>query len=145
MRRQWKDVQSKQLVMTATVRMARKFKTKHSILRQQLIDEWRGMKSQDEVSPPKPIRDEVSAALKGLGVSDMLTEDDVVRAWNQIMPPVITENTRPTGYRNGLIEVSVLQPSMRYTLDRQMKPEIVKKLQNLFGREKVKGIVFRLG
>ena len=82
------------------------------------------MKSQDEISPPKQIGTVVSAALKGLGVSDMLTEDDVVRAWNQIMPPVITENTRPTGYKNGMIEVSVLQPSMRYTLDRQMKPAV---------------------
>ena len=131
--------------MTATVRMVRKYKTKHSILRQKLIDEWRGMKSQDEISPPKQIGAVVSAVLKGLGVSDMLTEDDVARAWNQIMPPVITENTRPTGYKNGMIEVSVLQPSMRYTLDRQMKPEILKKLQSLLGREKVKGIVFRLG
>ncbi len=145
MKRRWRDVQSKRSAMTVTVRMARKFKTKHSILRQQLIDEWRGLKSSEETDPPKEISDVVSAALKGLGVSNLLSEDDVVRAWNQIMPAVITENTRPTGYRNGMIEVSVLQPSIHYALDRQMKPEIVKKLQNLFGREKVKGIVFRVG
>jgi len=131
--------------MMATVRMVRKFKTKHSILRQQLIDEWRGLKSPDQISPPKEISGEVSAALKGLGVSDLLTENDVVKAWNQIMPPVITENTKPTGYRNGMIEVSVLQSTIFYALDRQMKSDIVKKLQNLFGREKVKGVVFRLG
>ena len=91
------------------------------------------------------ISDVVSVALKSLGVSKLLSEDDVVKAWNQIMPTVITENTRPTGYRNGMIEVSVLQPSIHYTLDRQMKPEIVKKLQSLLGREKVKGIIFRVG
>lgn len=145
MRRQWKGVQSKRLAMMATVRMVRKFKTKHSILRQQLIDEWRGLKSPDQISLPKEISGEVSAALKGLGVSDLLTENDVVKAWNQIMPPVITENTKPTGYRNGMIEVSVLQSTIFYALDRQMKSDIVKKLQNLFGRERVKGVVFRLG
>ena len=141
----WKDVQSKRLEMMAIVRMARKFKTKHSILRQQLIDEWRGLKSPDSIIPHKEISNEVSTALKSLGVSNLLSEDDVVNAWNQIMPPVITENTKPTGYRNGIIEVSVLQPSIHYTLDRQMKPEIIKKLQNLFGREKVKGVIFRVG
>lgn len=145
MRRLWKDVQSKRLAMTVTDRMARKFKTKHSILRQQLIDEWRGLESPNQTNSPKEISDVVSAALKGLGVSDLLSEDDVVKAWNQIMPTVITQNTRPTGFRNGMIEVSVLQPSIHYTLDRQMKTEIVKKLQNLFGRDKVKGIVFRVG
>ena len=145
MRRLWRDVQSKRLAMTVTDRMARKFKTKHSILRQQLIDEWRGLESPNQTNSPKEISDVVSAALKGLGVSDLLSEDDVVKAWNQIMPTVITENTRPTGFRNGMIEVSVLQPSIHYTLDRQMKTEIVKKLQNLLGRDKVKGIVFRVG
>jgi hypothetical protein len=131
--------------MMATVRMARKFKTKHSILRQQLIDEWRGLKSPDSIIPHKEISNEVSTALKSFGVSNLLSEDDVVNAWNQIMPPVITENTKLTGYRNGVIEVSVLQSSIHYTLDRQMKPEIIKKLQNLFGREKVKGVIFRVG
>ena len=145
MTRLWKDVQSKRLEMMAIVRMARKLKTKHSILRQQLIDEWRGLKSPDSIIPHKEISNEVSTALKSLGVSNLLSEDDVVNAWNQIMPPVITENTKLTGYRNGVIEVSVLQPSIHYTLDRQMKPEIIKKLQNLFGREKVKGVIFRVG
>ena len=145
MRRRWRAAPSKRLVMTVTVRMARKFKTKHSILRQKLIDEWRGLQAPEQTRSPKDISDVVSVALKSLGVSKLLSEDDVVKAWNQIMPTVITENTRPTGYRNGMIEVSVLQPSIHYTLDRQMKPEIVKKLQSLLGREKVKGIIFRVG
>ena len=38
--------------------MARKFKTKHSILRQQLIDEWRGLKSPDSIIPHKEISNE---------------------------------------------------------------------------------------
>ena len=145
MRRRWRAAPSKRLVMTVTVRMARKIKTKHSILRQKLIDEWRGLQAPEQTRSPKDISDVVSVALKSLGVSKLLSEDDVVKAWNQIMPTVITENTRPTGYRNGMIEVSVLQPSIHYTLDRQMKPEIVKKQQSLLGREKVKGIIFRVG
>lgn len=125
--------------------MAESLKLKQLRLKRQVIDEWRGLKSPRQGRPVKLLSQEVAVALEKLGVGAALSEEDMLKAWNEIMPPVISGNTKPTGFKNGILEVSVLQPSIHYTLDRQMKPDIVKRLQSLFGRKKVKGLKFRIG
>tara|TARA_B100000965_G_scaffold129753_1_gene108071 strand:- start:741 stop:1118 length:378 start_codon:yes stop_codon:yes gene_type:complete len=125
--------------------MRRRLNSKTQSLKRKIIAEWRGVYSDPETKPATLLSDEVVRALDKLQVGDAISESDILCAWNDIMPAVISENTRPTGFKNGHIEISVLQPSILYTLDRQMKPDIVKKLQGVFGRKKLKGVNFRLG
>ena len=125
--------------------MRRRFNSQKQSLKRKIIAEWRGVYSEPETKPATLLSDEVVRALDKLKIGDAISESDILSAWNDIMPAVISQNTRPTGFKKGHIEISVLQPSILYTLDRQMKPEIIKKLQSVFGRKTLKGINFRLG
>ena len=112
--------------------MRRRFNSQKQSLKRKIIAEWRGVYSEPETKPATLLSDEVVRALDKLKIGDAISESDILSAWNDIMPAVISQN-------------SVLQPSILYTLDRQMKPEIIKKLQSVFGRKTLKGINFRLG
>ena len=121
-------------------------KNSHKVhLKRKLLEEWRGLPLPRKTAPAKSLSNEVGEALDTLGVGSSITESDVMSAWNEMMPKVISENTRPTAFRNGYIEISVLQPSILYTLDRQMKMDILKKFQSVFGKSNLKGVNFRLG
>ena len=103
-------------------------KNSHKVhLKRKLLEEWRGLPLPRKTKPAKSLSNEVGNALDLLGVGASITESDIMTAWNDMMPKVISENTRPTAFQNGYIEISVLQPSILYTLDRQMKMDIIKK------------------
>ena len=107
-------------------------------LKNKLLEEWRGLPLPKKTKPVKSLSNELGSALKLLGVGSSITESDIMIAWNEMMPKVISENTRPTAFHNGYIEISVLQPSILYTLDRQMKMDIIKKFQSVFGKSNLK-------
>ena len=114
-------------------------------IRSQLIAEWRGMPVPRKLSPPKVLADEVAPALEKLGMNAAIDADDILNAWCDIVPPIIASNTRPSGLREGCLEISVLQPAIHYTLEREMKHHLLKRLQSLFGRRHIRVIRFRLG
>ena len=125
--------------------MPRKVSSLKVHLKNKLLEEWRGLPVPRKTKPVKSLSNELGSALNLLGVGSSITESDIMSAWHEMMPKVISENTRPTAFRNGYIEISVLQPSILYTLDRQMKMDIIKKFQSVFGKTNLKGVNFRLG
>lgn len=116
-----------------------------SRLKRQLIAEWRRMPEARKVIEPKSLSDEVGPALEKLGLNTVILAEDIIAAWSEIVPPIIAGNTRPTKLINGCLEISVLQAAVHYTLEREMKAQLLKRLQALFGRRHIREIRFRLG
>ena len=114
-------------------------------LKSQLIAEWRGMPESRKLIPPKSLSDEVGPALEKLGINAVILAEDIIDAWSDIVPPIIAGNTRPTRLVNGCLDISVLQSAVHYTLEREMKPQLLKRLQSLFGKKHIREIRFRLG
>jgi hypothetical protein len=114
-------------------------------LKSQLIAEWRGMPEPRKVIAPKRLSDEVGPALEKLGMNAVILAEDIIDAWSDIVPPIIAGNTRPTRLVNGCLDISVLQSAVHYTLEREMKPQLLKRLQALFGKRHIREIRFRLG
>ncbi len=114
-------------------------------IRRQLIEEWRRMPEPRILSKPKALRDEVGKALEKLGMNTVIAAEDILNAWRDIVPPIIAGNTRPTRLTNGCLEISVMQPAIHYTLERDMKSQLLKRLQSLFGRRHIREIRFRTG
>ncbi len=114
-------------------------------IKRQLIAEWRGMPAPRVLSEPKPLCDEVGKALEKLGMNSVISAEDILNAWTEIVPPIIAGNTRPTRLIKGCLEISVLQSAIHYTLEREMKSQLLKRLQSLFGRRHVREIRFRAG
>ena len=117
-----------------------------SSLRKRAIAEWRGY------GEPRPIIDghfQAVSALIGktmaaLGLGDRMRETEVVQAWKEVVGPFFAAHSLPSGLRDGVLTVRVLQPTVHFEMDRS-KREIVEKLKARFGARVVREVRFRLG
>jgi len=114
-------------------------------LRARIIAEWRGL---PEIPFPRDTAQPVSALLgkvmADLGLGERLREEEVLSAWRSVVGDFIAQHSTPARLVQGVLHVRVLQPAMLYELDRTMRPEIVRKLKQRFGRV-VRDVKFRVG
>lgn len=114
-------------------------------LRRRALAEWRGLSE----PPPKPDRCQAVGALlekilPKLGLKDRLSEQQIMEAWRDIVGDFLARHSLPVSLSGGVLTVQVLQPSVRYELDRTWKREILTKLQAQFGARVVREVRFRL-
>ncbi len=115
-------------------------------LRAIALAEWRGLPE-----PPfprytaRPIGETLAKVLAGLGMKDRLREEEVLRAWKEIVGEFIAGHATPSRLRERVLYVQVLQPTALYDLDRVWKPQILEKLKARFGKTTVRDIKFRIG
>jgi len=107
--------------------------------------EWLGCDKPDD------LRANVSSAaawvdgiLKSQFFADGLNEEEVKAAWKEIAGDFIGANTEPVSVKEGHLVLRVTQPAVRFHLE-QLKPELLKKIQDRFGKGKVRSIRFNLG
>jgi len=113
-------------------------------IRRRVLAEWRGLPG----LPEKPdrcisVQDALKKLLPKLGLSARLNEQEVLSAWREVVGDFLADNSQPSSLKDGILIVQVLQPSVRYELDRTWKPEILRKLKDRFGARTVKDIRFR--
>lgn len=110
-----------------------------------MIDEWRGItEPAGGLRPGRPLADLVPEALNRLRMRSSFTEEEICAAWGEIVGPVLSPHTRPSGLRRGVLFVSVVQPTVHYTIQ-GMKPILLERLQERFGAARVQELRFRLG
>ena len=115
-------------------------------LRKRAIAEWRGY------GEPRPVIDghfQAVSALIGktmaaLGLGDRMKETEVIQAWKDVVGPFFGAHSLPSGLRDGILTVRVLQPTVHFEMDRS-KAQIVEKLRARFGSRVVRELRFRLG
>ena len=113
-------------------------------IRRRVLEDWRGLPD----IPEKPDRcvaaaDALKKLLPKLGITERLNEKEVQDAWRDIVGEFLAAHSVPASMKDGILLVQVLQPTVRYELDRTWKPEILKKLQARFGAKTVKEVRFR--
>lgn len=114
-------------------------------LRRAVIAEWRGLPS----DLPRPDRAQSTADLlpkvmQKLGLKERMQEDDVRKAWKTLVGDFNAAHSCPVALRDGALTVQVLQPALRYELERS-KADILRKLKQRFGNKVVRDLRFRLG
>ena len=115
-------------------------------LRAIALMEWRGMPQIPFVKDTaKPVSETLAKVMAGLGLKDRLREDEVLQAWAEIVGEFISAHSSPQRLKDGVLYVQVLQPTVRYELDRVWKPQILEKLKTRFGPRTVREVRFRLG
>jgi predicted nucleic acid-binding Zn ribbon protein len=115
-------------------------------LREKILAEWRGLPQK----PPQPDRTvSVAEGLKkvmhGLGLDERLHEAQMLQCWKEIVGEFIAGHSCPTRLKDGVLYVQVIQPAVLYELDRELKPQILKKLKKQFGGKVIREIRFRTG
>lgn len=113
-------------------------------IRKRVLADWRGLAEVSE----KPDRcqavpDALKKLLPKLGLKERLNEQEVQAAWRETVGDFLADHSVPISVRAGILIVQVLQPTVRYELDRTWKPEILRKLQARFGAQTIREVRFR--
>lgn len=114
-------------------------------LRRAVIAEWRGLPSE----LPRPDRaqsvaDLLPKVMQKLGLKERMHEEEVRSAWRALVGDFNADHSCPIALHEGTLIVHVLQPALRYELERS-KPEILRKIKLRFGGRVVREVRFRLG
>jgi hypothetical protein len=115
-------------------------------LRARVLLEWRGLPDfnrgmQDTAQPVSGLVDKVMGKW---GLGDRLRYEEVTRSWVAIVGEFVGRHSCPNRLEKGVLFVNVLQPTLRYELDRVWKKDILAKLQARFGRM-VREVKFQIG
>jgi predicted nucleic acid-binding Zn ribbon protein len=115
-------------------------------LRAIVLAEWRGLPEQPfSRDTAKPVGSLISQLMSTLGLSERLREEEVSRAWREIVGDFVAAHSAPQRLQNGVLTVRVLQPTVHYELDRVFKPQLLAKLKKRFGATTIKELKFRIG
>lgn len=113
-------------------------------IRRRVLEDWRGLPEPRE-RPDRCVRvgDALKKLLPRLGLTERLNEQEVQSTWRDIVGDFLAEHSVPVSMREGVLIIQVLQPTVRYELDRTWKPEILRKLRARFGARTIREIRFR--
>lgn len=119
--------------------------TRREGIHEELMYEWLGCEK------PLNLGENVTAAadwideiLKKQFFAEGINEEEVKAAWKEIAGDFIGSNTEPVSVKEGHLVLRVTQPAMRFHLE-QMKPDLLRKIIERFGKNKIKSVKFTLG
>jgi predicted nucleic acid-binding Zn ribbon protein len=115
-------------------------------LRALALAEWRGqaevVEREDRTATAADV---VRKVMQTLGLTDRLKSEEVLAAWGEIVGEFFAKHSAPRQLKDGILYVSVLQPTVHFELDRVWKRDILAKLKTRFGVRTVREIKFRIG
>lgn len=114
-------------------------------IHEDLMHEWLGCNKPTNLSKNvSTAADWVDEILKKQFFAENLNEDEVKSAWKEVAGDFIGAHTEPVSVREGNLVLRVTQPAMRFHLE-QMKPELLRKIRERFGKNRIKSVKFTLG
>lgn len=115
-------------------------------LRKRVIEEWRGLPEADrKIDRVLSIREVLLQLAPKLGLEARLREEEIISAWADVVGDFFAKHSRPVRLHQGMLVVTVLQPTVMYELDRQWKSLILTKLKTRFGGKLIRELRFRMG
>ncbi len=109
-------------------------------LRKRVLEEWRGLSTNRELDQTSPVSEILQNVLQQLGLKKRLQEEEVMKVWSEIVGPFLAAHSEPLQLTHGSIYVRVIQPTIRYELDRVWKSTIIKKFQDRFGARVIRDL-----
>jgi len=109
-----------------------------------LLKEWRGFDPEERPDRSGLVSEFLGKLLPELGLDSRIKEADITAAWKGIVGDFIAQHSHPERLIGGILQVKVVQPSVRYELDRTWKPEILRKLRAQFGEKTIRDLKFIL-
>ena len=117
--------------------------------RQRVLAQWRGtdlsaLEKAREVRAA-PLSIVMPKVLSDLRIDQRRSEDEIVKAWNNLLDPNIVAHAQPTGLRKGTLFVAVDSSVWLSEIVRYRRKEILDRLRHCFGRDLIAKISFRVG
>jgi len=125
--------------------MVRRRPKRAETIRAAVLREWRGGdEALDLNSRVNRAADFMDAVLKSAGLAEGIHEDELRKAWKEIAGDFIAAHTEPSSVKGGTLVLRVTQPSMRFELE-QMKPMLLKRIQESRSGSRIRSIRFTIG
>jgi len=122
--------------------MPSRYPTRAERLRRQVIEEWRLLpEPRDPLARCVKASDAMGGILQRLQFAEEISR--VASVWKELVGDFLAENSQPTSLKDGVLLVQVVQPTLRYELDRALKPQLLQRLREAFGEKLIKEIRFR--
>lgn len=113
-----------------------------SSVRKRLLEEWRGVpQPKTPCNTAKVVGDVLPGLMKSLGLSERYAEEEMARAWTQIVGHPVCLQAIPLKLKHRTLHVRMIQPTIHFVLE-TMRDEILEKLQERFGRERITALKF---
>ena len=111
-------------------------------IRRQVIEEWRLLPEQcDPLARCVKASEAMAGVLQRLRFAEEISR--VTSVWQELVGEFLAANSQPVSLKDGVLLVRVVQPTLRYELDRSLKPKILRRLRESFGEKFIKEIRFR--
>lgn len=116
------------------------------LLRRKVVAEWHGGWGDRDLRhfERKP-SELIPGILARWGLQDRAVNARMAAEWPAIVGDFLARHSKPVGMRRGVLEVAVLQPSVRYEMERQHRRSILQKLQERYGEKTVRDVRFLVG
>ncbi len=110
------------------------------------IAEWRGWEEPSDTSHCEhQMAGLVSKILAKANLEARSNLEELREIWTKAVGSYLAQQSRAEGFRNGVLQVLVLQPTVRFELEGPRKKAILAKVQEYFPEGNVKDIRFLLG
>jgi predicted nucleic acid-binding Zn ribbon protein len=114
-------------------------------LQRRVLSEWRGLDEPlDWTGHEHGIASVLEKIFAKAGFEDRVTEEDLAPIWNAAVSAFIAQHTKAISLDNGVLHVAVLQPSIRYTLQSELRSKILPKLKHALPGNEIRDVRFRL-
>jgi len=111
-----------------------------------VLQEWRLLREPRDTSQHQRTTAEIVPVLiKKFGVAERFAEEKISAAWKDLVGDFINRHSRPVKLERKVLTIAVLQPTVLYTLERDLKPDLLRKLKAHFGDRTVTGVRFTHG
>lgn len=111
-------------------------------LRKRVLQEWRGLPSDPTPDVPVKIADVLTKVVTKLGLQTRIKQEEIAATWSELVGDFLAAHSEPQQLSHGILSVRVIQPTIRYELDRVWKKELLKKLQLRFGAKLIRNVRF---
>ena len=109
-------------------------------LRKRVLQEWRGLPEKKVIDRSRGVQDVLTKVLHKLGLDTRIKEDEIIRMWRELVGDFLATHSEPFQLSQGILYIKVIQPTIRYELDRTWKPEVLRKLQERFGKKVIRDV-----
>jgi predicted nucleic acid-binding Zn ribbon protein len=109
-------------------------------VRERVLQEWRGLPSKVAVEEMSSTGEILHKVIQRLGLKKRFQEEEILKAWHEVVGDFLAAHSEPVQLKNATLYVRVIQPTIRYELDRVWKPDILRKLQERFGKKIIRDI-----
>jgi predicted nucleic acid-binding Zn ribbon protein len=117
-------------------------KSQIQFLRKRVLREWRGLPNDTTSDRQMIVADVLSKVVTKLGLHTRIKQEEIAATWNEMVGDFLAAHSEPQQLSHGILSVRVIQPTIRYELDRVWKKEVLQKLQSRFGAKLIRDVRF---